>query len=287
MWEIAHLQTGKPPNRGANGKIVLEEGMGLVFVLIPGGKFWMGAQKDDEHGHNFDPEARNEESPVREVALSPYFISKYEMTQGQWERIAGHNPSYFGPSNYATICNRDGKGWNALHPVEQISWTECASLMERLGLSLPTEAQWEYACRAGTESVYWSGNAKELLFDVANVADTYAKTHGGGNWPVPYEAWDDGNTVHGEIGTYRANAFGLHDVPGSVWEWCRDQYLGYQASIHEGDGEREGTSAVGRAFRGGSFSDVATFARSAMRTGSTPEHKDNSLGVRPARAIAP
>src|SRR5262249_83188 len=158
----------------------LDEGMGLVFVLIPGGKFWMGAQREDPHGRNFDPQARNEETPVNEVTLAPFFLSKYEMTQGQWERMVGRNPSYFGPSHYSTICNREGKGWTSLHPVEQVSWTECAALLKRLGLLLPTEAQWEYGCRAGTSTVYWSGDAKETLADAANVADAFAKSHGGG-----------------------------------------------------------------------------------------------------------
>jgi formylglycine-generating enzyme required for sulfatase activity len=95
FWEFAHLATGEAPVRDDAGRIVRTESMGVVLVLIPGGTFWMGAQKTDPGGQNYDPDARGNESPVHEVTLTAHFLSKYEMTQGQWQRLAGRNPAYY------------------------------------------------------------------------------------------------------------------------------------------------------------------------------------------------
>src|SRR5262245_29053071 len=100
LWEFAHLQTGEPAQRGADGKLILKEETGLVFVLLPGGTFTMGAQRTDPTGPNYDPEAITDEAPLRDVSLSPFFLSKFEMTQGQWLRFVGRNPSLHGPHEY-------------------------------------------------------------------------------------------------------------------------------------------------------------------------------------------
>jgi formylglycine-generating enzyme required for sulfatase activity len=100
---------------------------GIVFVSLPGGKFWMGAQKDDPNGPNFDPEALAHESPVPEVTLRPFMIAKCEVTQGQWDRVMGTGPSHF-------------KGADL--PVEMVSWNGCQEFCGKAGLKLPTEAQW-------------------------------------------------------------------------------------------------------------------------------------------------
>ena len=98
LWEFAHLATGTPAERGADGRLILTEETGVVLVLIPAGRFWMGAQSTDEAGRNYDPQAQPNEGPVHEVELSPHFLSKYEMTQGQWQRIMGANPSAYTPA---------------------------------------------------------------------------------------------------------------------------------------------------------------------------------------------
>ncbi|MGB2984259.1 MAG: SUMF1/EgtB/PvdO family nonheme iron enzyme, partial [Phycisphaerae bacterium] len=107
LWEFRHIQTGTKPEQNRARKEVdaeavnpwiLTEDTGLVFVLIPGGTFWMGAQKENPEGRNYDPQAASDESPVHEVTLAPFFISKYEMTQLQWQRFTGENPSQYGPS---------------------------------------------------------------------------------------------------------------------------------------------------------------------------------------------
>jgi formylglycine-generating enzyme required for sulfatase activity/serine/threonine protein kinase len=282
LWEFAHLQTGEPAQRGADGKLVVTEKMGLVFVLIPGGKFWMGGQKTDKSGHNYDPQARSDESPVHEVELSAYFLSKYEMTQGQWKWLTGRNPSGF-----LADSKFGGKATTLLNPIEQVSWTECAGLMFRAGLVLPTEAQWEYAARAGTDTPWWTGEDVHSLDGAANLGDSYARAHGApSSWG--YEDWlDDGFTGHAPVGSFRANAFGLHDVIGNVLEWCRDGVDTYLLPTREGDGERLVSGASNRVLRGGSFNSAAANARSSDRSSSTPENRGSNLGVRPARAITP
>ena len=286
LLEFADLATGDTPERGPDGKLVLNESIGLVFVLIPGGTFEMGAQKQDPNGANYDSLARGNESPVHEVKLSPYFLSKFEMTQAQWQRFAGRNPSDYGPGNYLQIWNRAQKGWSGLHPVEQVTWTQAMEVTARMGLALPSEAQWESAARGDTHSPFWSGSDLGSLNGVANVADEFGKSHGNEALSLYEKEIDDGNSVHAEIGSYRANPFGLHDVAGNVWEWCRD---GYDRSPYGSgptvDPVAPSASAPFRIMRGGSFADIASFARSASRSFYAPDYQDNSIGLRPARAV--
>ncbi|MGH7150863.1 MAG: formylglycine-generating enzyme family protein, partial [Planctomycetota bacterium] len=288
LWEFAHLQTGEAAERGADGRLVLKEETGLVLVLLPGGTFSMGAQSRDPAGPNHDPQAVGDEGPVHEVTLSPFFLSKYEMTQGQWLRFVGRNPSIYGPETYSANWNRSGRKGDLLHPVERVDWNQCMEACERLGLVLPSEAQWEYAARGGTTNVWWTGSEKESLgrSTAANLADSWAKGHGGSNWTA-FEEWlDDGYTVHAPIGTYAPNAFGLHEVHGNLFEWCRDGYQsGFYARPPERDPLADPGGSPGRVMRGGAFSDAATRARSADRNISAPEAAGVSLGLRPARVV--
>ncbi len=287
LWEFAHLQTGEPAQRGADGKLVLREAIGLVFVLIPGGTFSMGVQRTDPTGRNYDPQATREDVPVRQVWLSPYLLSKFEMTQGQWMRLAGRNPSQHSQSNFTTEWNRAGKGWTALYPVEHVTWTQCMEVMARLGLALPGEAQWENGARAGTTTVYWSGDEALSLREAGNVADAFAKGHGGEDWPVAHESWDDSHTIQAEVGTYRPNAFGLHDVHGNVWEWCLDGYHNdFWRQALGADPVAPSAGASHRTSRGGSYFSSASDARSAIRTPQSPGNQNDFLGLRPARAVS-
>jgi formylglycine-generating enzyme required for sulfatase activity len=285
LWEFAHVQTGEPAVRGADGKLVLTEETGLVFVLIPGGTFWMGA-RNKPGAQNHDPAALSDEGPVHEVELSPYFLSKYEMTQGQWQRIAAVNPSGYGPWLYFKSWNREGNGWSSLHPVELVNWPMSVALTESLGLSLPSEAQWECGARGGSASVYWSGDDLASLAGIANLSDAYGKANGNQSWSVWEKDHDDGNTVHARVGSFRANAFGLHDVHGNVSEWCLD---GYDSDFY---GKRVGKDPLSpwsgssyRVNRGGSFDYAASNARSASRLDLTPEARGHALGLRPSRAL--
>lgn len=281
LWEFAHLQTGDPAQRGADGTLSVTEQTGLVFVLIPGGTFWMGAQSADPTGRNYDAQAWPDESPVHEVTLSPYFLSKYEMTQGQWSRITAHNPSFYGSS-----ARFSGYEHDATHPVEQVTWMGCMELMERLGLMLPSEAQWENACRARTDTPWWTGADRESLRGKINLPDQAAK-RAGAQWS-DIRDWpdlDDGWAAHAPVGSLSANAHGLHEVHGNVWEWCRDGLDRYSAA-KQLDPLAPWSEASVRVSRGGGFFNAASYARSAFRYSNSPDHQNNNLGLRPARSIS-
>ena len=282
LWEFAHLPSGTPAQRTASGALRLTEDTGLVLVLVPGGKFWIGAQADDPGARHFVETAITGEAPVHEVELEPFFISKFEMTQSQWERFAGINPSTFlrGP----------------LFPVESVTWYECQAIAQRLGLVLPTEAQWEYACRAGTDTAWWSGDVRESLAGAVNLADAAllrdrALIDLTDCW---FEEWlDDGASVTCEVGTYTPNPFGLFDVHGNVTEWCRDLSASYACPHARRDGELYPCSeesvpldaTESRSIRGGSWENKAELAVSSFRGTLRPETRGHGLGLRPARMI--
>jgi formylglycine-generating enzyme required for sulfatase activity/serine/threonine protein kinase len=282
LWEFAHLQTGEAAQRDGDGRLVLNEEMGLVFVLLPGGTFWMGGQRTDPNGHNYDPQASEDESPVRDVTLDAYFVSKFEMTQGQWLRFVGRNGSHNGPGS-----SFGDEAYNLLHPVEQASWNECMNVLKRLDLDLPTEAQWEYCARAGTTSAWWTGNEKDTLQGAANLADRYCHAQGGPSMSQYEDTLEDGRVLHAPVGSYRPNGFGLHDVIGNVCEWCRDGYGGYDLPAREGDGERRTSVVTDRVIRGGSFIDLPSGARSSRRATYTVGGSTFTVGLRPIRALVP
>jgi formylglycine-generating enzyme required for sulfatase activity len=241
----------------------------------------MGAQKDDPDSPNFDPDARPEDAPPHEVTLSAFFISKYEMTQGQWLRFAGRNPSLSGPGKQ---YNKSDKVASLLNPVEQVSWNDCVMILGRLGLLLPTEAQWEYVARAGTHTRWWCGDDVALLKERANLADRAFRLNGG---PGEIEDWDDGYAGHGPVSEFGANAFGLYGVIGNVWEWCRDAAKANYSQFppQPGDGLRLAPAVKTRAMRGGSIAFKACYARSAYRGDFSPTGRTGNIGVRPARTI--
>ncbi len=278
LWEFAHLQTGAIPERGADGKLALTEETGLVFVLIPGGTFDMGAVRPSEDeppgSPNRDPEARPDDGPVHQATLEPFYISKYEMTQGQWLRFTGENPSHYGLQH-----SLGGNQHTLLHPVERVSWEDCDRVLYRLGLRLPAEAEWEFAARAGTATVWWTGNDSHSLQGAANLCDAFFKSHGGPSSLHYEERLDDGYTSHAPVGSFRPNPFGLHDVHGNLWEWCRNSYARY-------DGTSSDDSASGLwVVRGGSWFDLACMSRSANRGANGPGSRNNVLGLRPAATL--
>jgi formylglycine-generating enzyme required for sulfatase activity len=289
LWEFWHVQSGGEPERDNDGNFVRQksgahklveksgQGTGIVLVLIPSGTFWMGAQKKDPAGQDYDPEARELESPVHRVTLSPYFFSKYELAQGQWQRFTGSNPSAYKSGFDGTV--------GSTNPVEQVDWLTCERVTRGLGLQLPSEAQWEFGARGGTSSVWWTGSAKASLADKVNLADqSYVAAGGAAGQAAWWPEFKDGFAVHAPVGRLAANGFGLHEVCGNVWEWCFDAYAGYTPDDAT-DPRVDNAGSSLRVYRGGSFDRAASLARSALRGSSTPESRDRSLGLRPSRAL--
>jgi serine/threonine protein kinase/formylglycine-generating enzyme required for sulfatase activity len=273
LFEFSHLRTGAVAERDAGGHLVLAAEMGLVFVLLPGGRFTMGAQKNDPGGPNYDPLATYEEAP-HEVEIAPFFLSKYEMTEAQWERFTGSNPSEYRGD---------------LLPVESISWSTSTAVMKKLGLALPTVAQWEYGARGGTATPWWTGSEAKSVSGAGNFADTsFAHI----SLAERFDAWlDDGAPLIASIGSYRPNPFGLHDTMGNVYEACQDQWpqprwivnnLGQDSEVRIPAPPR-----LLRAMRGGSFRDPVESARSAHPDGTSADDRDEVIGLRPARLIDP
>jgi formylglycine-generating enzyme required for sulfatase activity/serine/threonine protein kinase len=290
LWEFWHVASGDEPVRRPDGTLALSPDMGIVLVLLPGGQFAMGAQAFDLDGPNHDPLAEAWEGPVHEVALAPFFIGKYEVTQLQWERMTGRDPSTYHRTLYQSQWNRFGTPWSGLHPVEEVTWNDGVRAVQRMGLTLPTEAWWEFACRAGTTTPFWTGVERESLDGAANLSDDWAASHRA-NDVVPFEAWlDDGHLVHAPVGSYRPNAFGLHDTHGNVWEWVMDGYdeAWYgQPEASLPNPLRDPAVSIARVVRGGGFDYTAEVARSSFRFSRLPDFQMNFLGLRVAQYVRP
>lgn len=227
----------------------LRNSVGMELVLIPAGSFTMGADQKFE-------EASDDETPQRRVTMSkPFYLGKNEVTQEQWVAVMGTNPSQFkGPSN----------------PVEGVSWDDVQVFLQTLNASegsgayrLPTEAEWEYAARAGSTSQFAFGDEEEQLGEYA----WYSVNSGKKTRPV---------------GQKRPNAFGLYDMHGCVLEWCADRYGAYPSgTATDPTGPSVGSYRV---FRGGSWGHRAAICRSAYRSGYLPGYRSSCVGFRVARS---
>ena len=298
LWEFGDLQSGELPTRSADGSLVLAQHPCLVFVLLPGGTFAMGAQAEDPDGLNYDPQAASAESPIRRVRLTPFFLSKYEMSQGQWLYTSGgtleSNPSLYNPvgGSWDPVWFATPETPSLLHPIERVSWNECDTLLRNLGFLLPTEAQWEYAARAGTQTPWFTGESSQSLAGYVNLADEYAAHHGGEVW-VRLDPWlNDGFTIHASVHTFEPNPLGLHHICGNVWEWCLDHYGDTAYSLRPEvsgspvlDPVFENERANSRVTRGGSYHGTSDDARSSHRNNAAETFRGSSLGVRPARKV--
>ena len=227
----------------------LRNSIGMEFVLVEPGTFEMGSPATEP--------GRDDDETLHRVTLSqPYYLGKYEVTQGQWAAVMGSNPSSF--SNCGRNC-----------PVEAVSWEDAQGFIEELNLRegvtvyrLPTEAEWEYAARAGTQTAYHFGNATNRL--------------GQYGW---YDE-NSGNRTH-PVGQKRPNAFGLYDMLGNVWEWVHDWYGDYpHGAVTDPRGPSSGANRVPR---GGSWSDSARYCRVANRYRISPGNRGYILGFRLAR----
>jgi formylglycine-generating enzyme required for sulfatase activity len=256
------------------GKPVEEEvdlggGATMRFVLIPPGTFTMGSPKE-EKGRCNDEEAD-------EVTITkPFYLGKYPVTQEQYERLTGKNPSYFAATGdgKAKVEGLDTKPF----PVEQVSWEDatafCRKLAERTGhkARLPSEAEWEYACRAGTTTPFHFGKALNGTQANCNGNYPYGRTEKG-----PYLA----KTC--PVKSYDPNAFGLYGMHGNVWQWCQDWYAESCADLKGMDPLRvDKGSSSGRVLRGGSWFNYARHCRAASRDWHAPAYRNDDVGFRVA-----
>ena len=234
-------RTGVPDNRTWTDPVT-----GMEFVWVPKGCFEMGCG-------SWTSDCSNNEKPVHEVCLDGFWMGKHEVTQGQWKKIMGSNPSYKKGDTY---------------PVEEVSWDDAQEFISKLNAKgngkhdfrLPTEAEWEYACRSGGKPEKYAGGS-----------DVYRL------------AWYVGNSGHSShpVGTKKPNGIGLYDMSGNVLEWCEDWYGKYSsASLKNPKGPSEGRDRV---IRGGSWYDSQGSARCADRNGFHPDSRHTYLGFRLVR----
>jgi formylglycine-generating enzyme required for sulfatase activity len=214
--------------------------MEMQFAWIPPGSFLMGGDKSDD------------ERPKHRVTISKgFFLGVHPVTQAQWISVMGSNPSHF-PDDEDS-------------PVESVSWFDamefCKKLAEKTGkpITLPTEAEWEYACRAGTTTDYHTGDGVDALEEAG---------------------WYNGNSMESTqtVGNFEPNPWGLHDMHGNVWEWCLDGMRAYTA---EPATDPKGPSGKDvRGMRGGSWRDSPLRCRAACRVRRAPSERYHYLGLR-------
>jgi len=275
LYEFWHVLSGEQPTRGTHQEWRPGGNGGLIFVLVPGGTARLGAR-------DADGDASSTERPVQTCELGAFFLSKYEMTQGQWIRLTGENPSEW----WSGMDFRGQPRLNRSHPVERLTWHDARRRLALWSLDLPTESQWECGARAGGESRYVVSDDFPLAVSLLNGGDrAFAErvTASG------VRDFDDGWVLHAPVGTFAPNAFGLFDVLGNVAEWCEDAYADscVKSPPRAGDGLRHGGGLSTRSFRGGSFRDAAVDLRVSKRLHLSPDDRTDSLGVRPARALDP
>ncbi len=228
--------------------IEIENSIGMRFRLVPHGSFVMGSPPNERGRGPDEPET------VRLVA-QPFYLGKFEVTQAQFQQVMGANPSKFRNDHSANF------------PVEEVTWRDCQAFVEKLceleelppwAYRLPTEAEWEYACRAGTQTPFYFGADPERLKEFALF-----------NW----------NTRQGveTVGRRRPNAWGLYNLHGNVWEWCEDLFYYYDKPTIE--------DPLRRIIRGGNWYAQPTDCRSASRFRLPPDSHSNLLGFRVVRSL--
>ncbi len=261
LFEFAHLPTGVAPERNPeSGALVLRPECGAVLVLLPGGVFTMGAQAGDARAANWSADAMAKEQPVHEVVVAPFFCAKHELTRAQWARL----------------CSAEDPA-DPLMPAAGMSWSDCDRVLPRGGLRLPTEAQWEYAARGGTNTPWWTGPQSDSLRGAENIRDLSHAKNG--------HPWYDGWPGAAPVDAFRPSPFGLHHVLGNVSEWCRDCASPYFMPVRCGDGERLPGAEERRVARGGNASQMAADSRASARKSPPATWAHAGYGVRPVRSL--
>jgi formylglycine-generating enzyme required for sulfatase activity len=235
----------------------------IEFVPIPSGKFWMGSPNGE--GDNY-------EKPRREVTLAPFYMSKFPITQAQYQAVMDKNPSHFKGENRPVESVSHFDAWGFCRNLSMLCVYE-VSLKENLQIKidLPSEAQWEYACRAGTETPFYFGDT--ISTEQVNYNGTY--TYGSGKKGI-YR----GQTT--DVGTFPPNSFGLYDMHGNVLEWCLDRRHDYQDAPVDGRAWYRGEKGYDsyHSLRGGSWSSSPWDCRSAARNSYNPNNHYSNFGFR-------
>ncbi|AMV71432.1 protein 3-oxoalanine-generating enzyme family protein [Desulfuromonas sp. DDH964] len=262
VWEKYRRAASVPASPGGGGAAYTDPATGVEFVFVKGGCFQMGSN---------DGEA--DEKPVHEVCVDDFWMGKFEVTQGQWQKVAGSNPAFF------------KKGDN--YPVERVSWDDVQDYLRQLNAKsgknyrLPTEAEWEYAARSGGKQEKFAGLSSDAeLFRYANFCDSNCTY----NWRTASQ--NDGYKETSPVGNYQPNGLGLYDMAGNVWEWCSDRYGDKYYAQSPRNNPRGPSGGSYRVCRGGCWDVRPAYVRSANRGGRSPGARDDDLGFRlafPAR----
>jgi formylglycine-generating enzyme required for sulfatase activity len=279
LYEFWHVLSGDKPLLDEKGSWIVGPSTGIVLVLIPGGDFRMGAQSSSRKEARFDPRAEAREA-LRSARLDPFFLSKYEMTQGQWLLLTDEHPSRLASPTGFELTPRVSRS----NPVENVGWLDCELVLTRFGLSLPTEMQWECAARGGTELPYLTS---KNFVDIHAQVNWFDRTAAAAADTEPIEL-DDGFGGHVRVDTFGPNSFGLYNVLGNVSEWCRDAYADKsdEPKLNDGDGEIVVSASSGlRPIRGGSFKDYPAALRVSARQGGSVRVIITDVGLRPARKL--
>jgi formylglycine-generating enzyme required for sulfatase activity len=250
----------------------LADDLGIEMMLIPAGTFMMGSPDDEI-------DRASSEGPQHEVSVAAFFMGKYPITQAQWQFVAGL------PQVNQELNPNPSRFKGDKRPVEQVSWYDAVEFCARLSTHtnrdyrLPTEAEWEYACRAGTTTPFHFGET--ITTDLANYRGTDNKEY---NW--------SGSYGRGPKGEYReettpvdhfgiTNAFGLCDMHGNVWEWCEDHWhSNYEEAPTDGSAWLSDDEDARRVLRGGSWLNSPRNCRSATRLNGDPRVAGSDIGFR-------
>ncbi len=301
--DLVDLKLERKPPASAVLPDSFANSLGAKMKLIPRGTFTMGNQRSIKEVNEKFPSQSfadiRHEYPKHKVTISkPFYMCEHEVTLGEFRKFVD-------ATGYRTDAEKDDQGgvgsdkagmfvqsrefnWNNTgfvqrdnHPVINVSWNDAnafckwLSKQERREYRLPTEAEWEYACRAGSDSDFSFGDDPEKITDFANVGDASAKRRFT-TWDTV--AGDDGYVITAPVAHFQSNAFGLFDMHGNVSEWCHDAYAGYSsANASDPTGP---ASAESRVYRGGSWSSSPFYCRSTHRDRSWPDHRDHLVGFR-------